>query len=662
MTLAITVLGESKPMQTVPINISARALNQNLERRGHKIVVNADYDLERRIREHAPALESALRELYADVPEFDTLVKRVLDLCRDYAEQRPAYLRAADLQDEQGHGWIQDPTAIGAMCYVDLFAHDLNGLEQKLPYFKELGISYLHLMPLFKSPEGRSDGGYAVSDYRAVNPALGSMTQLAAIAARFREAGIRLVLDFIYNHTSDQHAWALKAKAGDETYRQFYFMFPDRSEPDEYEQSLREIFPEEAPGSFSWVPETNAWVWTSFKNYQWDLNYRNPNVFLAMAGEMLALANVGIEALRLDAVAFAWKQKGTPCESLEQVYTLVEAFNRVARIAAPSLLFKSEAIVHPDEVVRYIGPDRCQLSYNPLLMALLWETLATRETRLLTYSLKHRFAIDPAAQWVNYIRCHDDIGWTFSDEDAAAVGINGFDHRQFLNAFYTNRFEGGFARGVPFQFNPRTGDCRVCGSTASLAGLEKALNEETSVEADLAIKRIALMYSVIYGIGGIPLLYLGDEIAVLNDYSFRDDPHHHDDSRWVQRPRFNDEMFAAAREVGSPQHQLFETIKRLGALRQQEPVLGGHDTAFIDMLDPALFSYVRHHQGETLLALHNFSENSLSIDAAIARDNVGSDGWTDLLSGMVIEPHNELLLDPYQVYWLVKKRAAIRHD
>jgi len=250
-----------------------------------------------------------------------------------------------------------------------------------------------------------------------------------------------------------------------------------------------------------------------------------------MAEELFSIANVGVEVIRLDAVAFVWKQLGTTCENLPEAHMIIQAFNALARIAAPAMLFKSEAIVHPDFVAHYIQPDECQLSYGPLLMALIWNSLATREVRLLRYSMQERFEIDPACAWVNYVRCHDDIGWTFSDEDAAHLWINGYDHRLFLNSFSTGNFPGGFARGLAFQENPKTGDCRISGTCASLAGLEKAINEETSVEVDLAIQRILLIHSIILSMGGIPLFYLGDEIGTLNDYKYRSDPVKRSESR-----------------------------------------------------------------------------------------------------------------------------------
>ncbi|MCK4826579.1 amylosucrase, partial [bacterium] len=333
---------------------------------------------------------------------------------------------------------------------------------------------------------------------------------------------------------------ATQALSGDREFQDYYRIFPNRQMPDAYEIHLREIFPDEKvdgkrSGSFTYCPEIMSWVWSTFHSYQWDLNYANPVVFNRMVEEMLYLANVGVEILRLDALAFIWKQLGTNCENLPKAHSLIQAFNAAGRIAAPALLFKSEAIVHPDEVVKYISPVECSLSYNPLLMAILWSSLATREVHLLNQALQERFNIGPCCAWVNYVRSHDDIGWTFSDEDAQRLGINGYDHRRFLNNFYTGDFEGSFARGLPFQENPKTGDNRISGTCASLAGLEKAIQEETDAEVELAVRRILLIHGIILTVGGIPLIYLGDEVGVLNDYSYLLNPINKRDSRWVHR-------------------------------------------------------------------------------------------------------------------------------
>ena len=352
---------------------------------------------ENRLTAHFPTIFELLVRIYGDQYDFFYHLERILATVAEMWLARPASLKALDVDREGDSRWFQSQQMLGGVCYVDLFAGDLAGIRAKLPYFRELGLTYLHLMPLFKAPMPENDGGYAVSSYREVNPALGTMAELSALAGELRQQGISLVVDFVFNHTSDEHEWARRALAGEPEYQDFYFMFPDRTMPDAYERTLREIFPEVRRGSFTYRSDADPghrWVWTTFNSYQWDLNYSNPAVFRAMLEEMLSLANAGIEVLRFDAVAFIWKQLGTSCENLPEAHLLIQAFNALARIAAPALLFKSEAIVHPDEVAKYISPGECQLSYNPLLMALLWESLATREVKLLQHSMRERFKID----------------------------------------------------------------------------------------------------------------------------------------------------------------------------------------------------------------------------------------------------------------------------
>jgi len=530
-------------------------------------------------------------------------------------------LRELDIARESNPRWFESNQMLGAVCYVGLFAENLEGIRSKIPYFKELGITYLHLMPLFKAPEGENDGGYAVSSYRELNPILGSMEELNSLAGDFRKAGISLVLDLVFNHTSDEHLWAERAKAGDEVYMDFYRSFPSRELPDRYEQNLREIFPDEHPGAFTFFPTLfngqGGWVWTTFHFYQWDLNYSNPAVFNRMAEEMLFLANQGVEVLRLDAVAFIWKQLGTNCENLPQAHTLIKAFNAVARIAAPALTFKSEAIVHPGDVAKYISPEECQISYNPLLMALLWNSLATRKVRLLSQALAKRFKLTPGTAWVNYVRVHDDIGWTFSDEDAAILGINGYDHRHFLNEFYRGRFEGSFARGLPFQENPVTGDCRISGTCASLAGLEKALREEGEKEVELAVRRILLIHGIILTAGGIPFIYLGDEIGTLNDYTYRDDPAHERDSRWVHRPCADWGKFAKRSDLSSIEGRVYQGLRELITLRKENEVFSGNELEIIPTENDHVLGFIRRYMGKRAAIFANFAESPQSIPSRV---------------------------------------------
>jgi glycosidase len=566
--------------------------------------------------------------------------------------ERSVELKSLDASRESDPLWYQSNQMLGGVCYVDLFAGNLQKLRSKIPYFKELGLTYLHVMPPFKVPEKENDGGYAVSSYREVNPEIGTIQDLAKLADDLRNEGISLALDFIFNHTSDEHSWALRARKGDPTYQAYYHIFSDRQMPDAYEANLREIFPEEHTGAFTFCEENESWIWTTFHTYQWDLNYANPVVFNNMIDEMLFLANLGVEILRLDAVAFTWKELGTSCENLPEAHTLIQAFNAAARIAAPALLFKSEAIVHPDQVIKYIHVDECQLSYNPLQMAMLWNSLATRKVRLLNQALRRRNKIPDRCAWINYLRVHDDIGWTFSDEDAARLNINAFDHRQFLNMFYTGKFPGSFARGVPFQENLITGDARISGTAASLAGLEKALNEETDHEVELAVRRILLLHGITLTTNGIPLIYLGDEVGMQNDYSYLSDPSKAQDSRWVHRSPTDWAKMDRRLDAKSLEGRIYLQIKQLIKLRKENIAYSGSDLEVIDTENDHILGYIRQNEDQRVLVFANFTEEEQTLPGNLLRLHSLGKKLANLRNGDPL-PLGDLILEPYQFLCLV---------
>ncbi len=607
---------------------------------------------ERRLRLYWERLFRILVQLYGWQYDFFYHLEQILIMAARSWADRPEYLKDLDAHREADPQWFQSEEMVGGVLYVDLFSDNLAGLHDHIAYFKKLGLTYLHLMPMFAVPHGSSDGGYAVSDYRAINPDIGTMEELSALARILHEEGISLVLDFVLNHTSDDHIWARRAKSGDPDYREYYLMFDERTMPDQYQHHLRDIFPDVRRGCFTYNEETGKWVWTTFNSFQLDLNYANPAVFRAMAEEMLFLANQGVQVLRLDAVAFIWKRLGTSCENLPEAHMLVQAFNAVARIVAPGLLLKSEAIVHPDEVLRYISPEECQLSYNPLLMALLWEALATREVKLLNNAMWKRSRIHPECAWVNYLRCHDDIGWTFDDSDAREVGIDPHAHRQFLNRFYTGGFPGSFARGLPFQYNPDTGDMRISGTLASLAGLEYGLEREDPDLIEEAVGRINLLRSIMLSAGGIPLIYLGDEWGMLNDYTYLSDPAKASDSRWVHRARQRWEAGDGVADAEALQWRFFNELTGLIGLRKQLPALRNGNMEIIDTANPHVFGFIREHGGQKLLILNNFSEHPQEVAQQQLNAVTAATRFADRLTGGSIENGTVLELAPYQFAWL----------
>ena len=602
-------------------------------------------EFELRFDAEFPRLRDLFTRIYGDGPDAAEHLAALAGELAESWQARPDARKTIDAERAADPEWFLSNRMLGGVCYVDLYGGDLSGIRERIPYFTELGLTYLHLMPLFLAPDENSDGGYAVSSYRKVNPSLGTMTELSELADELRSHGISLVIDFIFNHTSNEHDWAQKALARDPEFEDFYWIFPDREMPDAYERTVREIFHDDHPGSFVQLDD-GRWVWATFHSFQWDLNYSNPAVFRAMAGEMLFLANVGVDVMRMDAVAFIWKQLGTTSENLPEAHLLLQAFNAVCRIAAPSLLFKSEAIVHPDQVAEYISEDECQLSYNPLQMALIWNSLATRKVGLLSQALERRHETAPGTAWVNYVRSHDDIGWTFADEDAAELGIDGFEHRRFLNAFYVNRFPGSFSRGVPFQENPKTHDARVSGTTASLAGVEAADPE--------GLYRILLAHSIVLSTGGIPLLYLGDEVGQLNDYAQLDVPGQADDSRWVGRPRYPAELYADRHNQATDAGRLYLTLRHLIAVRAATGEFAGGALTVFHSNNPHVLGYQRtgSHYGvpSTVVVLANFADT----EQTVTRETLAGLPPTadELVTGSTVDLWTDLVLAPHQFVWL----------
>ena len=573
--------------------------------------VRADYDAARRVVSGDEAfavrferffteLRDPLFSLYGDDFRFGDAWARLLAAIARTAAERPHELRVLDHEREITPDWLQREQAVGYVTYVDRFAGDLNGVRSKLPYLRELGVTYLHLMPLLHARPAPNDGGYAVVDYGAVEPALGTIEDLRALACDLRASGMALCVDLVLNHTAAEHPWT--ARPG------FYRTFEDRVKPDAYERTLPDVFPDTAPGSFTWVED--RWVWTTFNGYQWDLDYTNPDVFVAMAEAMLGLSAVGVDVLRLDAAPFLWKRVGTNCQNQPEVHELLQAFRAALRIAAPAVAFKAEAIVAPRDLVPYLGTGRhegkeCDLAYHNVLMVLLWSALASGRVALMTSTLLAMPAIPPGAGWLTYVRCHDDIGWAITPEDASRVGDDAHLHRRFLADFYAGDFPGSFARGARFQPDPRTGEARTSGSCASLAGLESA---PSPVAVDLAIRRVLLLHAVAFAHGGLPLIYMGDELGLLNDASFLDDPHKRDDNRWMHRPAMDWEAAERRHDPSSVEGRLWSGLRRLIAARRGtraihvqgvvEPIWTGNDH---------VFGLCREQAGERLLVVANFT-------------------------------------------------------
>ena len=599
-----------------------------------------------------PDLLATAAGLYEDAP---AVVERAVRVALAAAAERPEQLRRLDRRREIDPAWFQRESMQGYVCYVDRFCGTLAALPGRLDYLAELGTTYLHLMPLLHPRPGENDGGYAVVDYRSVDPRLGSMAELEAVAGALHERGMSLCIDMVLNHTAREHPWARAWLAGDPARAGFYTAFSDRRMPDAYEATIPEVFPDRAPGSFTWVPEAcggaGGWVWTTFWPYQWDLDYTNPEVTLAMLGEITWLANRGVDVFRMDAVPFMWKRLGTSCQNQPEGHLLLQFLHAATRLAAPGVVFKAEAIVSPEDLVPYLGAHEryrpeCELAYHNQLMVLLWSSLATQDARLATAALRRMPPIPPTTTWVTYVRGHDDIGWAVSDVDAAAVGVTGSGHRRFLNDFHAGRFPGSWARGALFQENAATGDARISGSAASLCGIEDALERGDDAALAAGVRRLVLLYSVVYGFEGIPLVYMGDELGLRNDLSYLADPALAPDNRWLHRPRMDWTAAGRRHDAASLEGQVFGRLRRLREARRALPALrgGGWAEAF-DPGNPRVLAWRRRHpRSGTFVGLANVSAQPQQVDADTVTGLgtfalvLSSDGELGVSDGRVLLP------------------------
>ena len=601
-----------------------------------------------RLREREEELHYLFNELYHD----DNAYAYFISMMKRMYGERSTQLKKWDEKRTQDKDWYRHNDILGTLMYVDCFAENIKGVEKHLSYLKECGINYVHLMPLLSSPEGRSDGGYAVADFRKVEPKLGTMEDLAHLAASCHRKDMSLCLDFVMNHTSEDHEWAVRARNGEKEYQDRYFFFDSWQIPQEYEKSVPQVFPTTAPGNFSWCEEVGKVVMTTFYPYQWDLNYRNPTVFNDMTENMLFLCNQGVDIIRLDAVPYIWKTLGTSCRNLPEVHILVRMMRIASEIVCPSVLLLGEVVMEPSKVVPYFGSierPECHMLYNVTTMASTWHTVATRDVRLLKQQLATVFALPKEYTFLNYLRCHDDIGWGLDYDFLRQFGIEEVAHKRYLNSFLRGHEWGSDSRGELYNDDPRLGDARLCGTTASLCGLEAAIYERNDWKIDHAIKLDLMLHAFLYTQSGIPVLYSGDEIGQLNDYSYHDDPHKAADSRYLHRGKLNWRRFARRNDLLMPEGKLFTGITRLKKIRERYEVFDGMaDTWIIETYNDHILGIGRYYKGEKLLALFNFSEHEQV--AWISED----EEYIDLRSNQKIDVHN-VKVDGHGYLWLYHK-------
>lgn len=619
-----------------------------MEQKMVKNVNNTEKIFAQRMEKH----QDELRWLYMELYGNDAMYAELCEQMHDYYLKRSTELKKRDIKKEKNPDWFKEKEMLGMMLYIDNFAGNLKGVEKKLAYLKECNVNCLHLMPFLDTPKGKSDGGYAVADFRKVRPDLGTMKDLARLTEKCHENGMNVCMDFVMNHTSEEHEWAKRARAGEGEYMSRYFFYDNGDIPARYEETVPQVFPTTAPGNFTWLPEIGHYVLTTFYPYQWDLNYRNPRVFSEMMYNFLFLANQGMDIIRIDAVPYIWKELGTSCRNLKEVHTIVRMMRMIAEIVCPSVILLGEVVMEPEKVVPYFGTvekPECHMLYNVTTMATTWNSIATRDIRLLKKQMDIVSRLPKQYTFLNYLRCHDDIGWGLDFDTMKQWGMEEPSHKRYLNDYFTGKIADSISRGELYNDDPVTQDARFCGTTASMCGIEAAGFEGNAEKMQTAIQEDLMLHAYMLTQSGIPMLYSGDELGQVNDYSYKDDAEKASDSRYLHRGAFLWELADKRKDLSTVQGQLFQMLNRLEQIRRQENVFSQEAEVYTyDVHNDSILGILREYKGERFIALFNFSENEQT--AWMQEEGI----FRNLVNGEIVEVKDPVLKG-YEFVWMKYK-------
>ena len=606
---------------------------------------------QKRMRTHHDELRWLYMELYNNGDMFAELCEQM----HGFAMERDPQFRRLDEKREKNPDWFRKNDMLGMMLYIDNFAGNLQGVKEKLPYLKSCNVNCIHLMPFLDTPKGRSDGGYAVADFRKVRPDLGTMEDLVELSKACHEKNMNLCMDFVMNHTSEEHEWAKRARRGEGEYMDRYFFYDNPAIPNEYDRTVPQVFPTTAPGNFTWLEDIGHYVMTSFYPYQWDLDYRNPRVFNEMMYNFLYLANQGMDIIRIDAVPYIWKELGTQCRNLPQVHTIVRMMRMISEIVCPGVLLLGEVVMEPEKVVPYFGTvekPECHMLYNVTTMATTWNSVATRDIRLLKKQMDIVNSLPKDYLFLNYLRCHDDLGWGLDYPTLESWGMREVDHKRYLNQYFTGNCPGSVSRGELYNDDPVTQDARFCGTTASMCGVESALFEGDEEKLSKAVTFDLMLHAYMLTQSGIPMLYSGDEIGQLNDYSYKEseDQDKREDSRYIHRGRFQWNLAAKNQEKGTYQEKIFSGLSKLEEIRKERSVFESSTSTYTyDVRDDSILAILRENEEERFIGIFNFNDH----DHVAWIDEPGV--FTNLMTGGEIQLH-DVIIPGHDFLWVSKKK------
>ena len=630
--------------------------NQNQGK--HKIKEYNDPVFSQRLFERDEELFNGFMSLYHNEQMYENLIDRLFT----FYQERSSKLKDLDNVKLKNPGWFHSNDMVSYQIYVEKFAGNLKNIESKLDYLENLKIKMLFMMPVLKSPNGKSDGGFAVSDYHSIQPELGTMNDLEHLFDELHKRKIWGMIDVATNHTSDEHEWAKRAKAGEKEYQDRYYFYDNWLTPNEFEQTMTEIFPETAPGNFTWVPECKKIVLTTFYPYQWDLNYRNPIVFQEIVCNLLFLANKGVDAMFFDSQDYVWKEIGTSCRNLPQSYLITRMIKLILEIVCPGVVICCEYYPKTqDSYQQFVSNIKKQnevhITSETSWVGHLWRANLTRDVTMLKDFIVNLNKIGCVP--LNSVRTHDEINWSFGQviQEKNYI-LRHISLLRFLNDYYSGYMPYSQSRGLICYENLVTGEARISGRSASLAGLEIAIEEKNQKKIDNSINRILMLHALSLSIPGVPMIYSGDEIGEINNYSYTQNDETKDDPRFLNRNVFNWEKAKLVETKDSVESKIFNGLRKMIKARGKHIEFSlNSNLEMIDCKDTTVLIFKRYkkniEEGKTskkyLLCIINFYEFPRTIHLDIEGE------FKDIISGDIFATLTDITLKPYGWYWLSKK-------
>lgn len=557
-----------------------------------------------------------LKWLYMELYSNESMLSELCYQIHNFFIERDEGLKNRDVTRENNPDWYRKSKMTGMALYIDHFADTIKGVEQSIEHLQKCNINYVHFMPFFETTRYRTDDQYAITDFRKTMEKIGKIEDLCHLTKLCHEKSINVSVDFIMNRTSNEHEWAKKAMHGDVEYMNRYVTKTDHS-------------------------------------YEWDLNYKNPRVLNEMMYNYMFIANLGTDLIQINEIEDIWKGESQNCSKVSQIHTIARIMRIISEIVCPGVLLLGNVKNDMKNAITYFGEDEkpeFHMVYQKTFMNEVWNSVATRNVKLLQTKLDVINKYPKEYVFVNYLRNHEKLNWNL-DYDFLYKNqkINQKMHREYLNEYFLGRTGYSNSRGEVENNSDNSEKICFCGTTASMCGLEKAIDENNKKEINQAIKLEIMLYAYLFIQSGIPVIYSGDEIGQMNDYSYKENRDKMRDIQNVCRGKFDWSKAVKVVDEYSIEGKIMRGLNKIQVVKNRENTFCQiADVRVVDTKNNSVICIAREFAGEKILGIFNFSEHEKIV-------NIDEEEgiYEDLLSGKKMKVKC-LQMQGYDFYYLKK--------